>query len=145
MVPAIVTVVIVAALFLIYSNSSSIGGVLSAMTIHGLAQQAGFSGDDLVIAVAVALAESGGNASAYNPETAAVGGTPVNQGSFGLWQIYLKDHLEFSGDNLYDPQTNANDAYELYIKAGNSFSPWSTFKNGAYWAHMDVARAAIQA
>ena len=65
-------------------------------------------------------------------------------GSYGLWQIYLAAHPEFAGDNLYDPQTNANDAYEIYQRAGNSFSPWSTFKSGAYRNHVAVAQAMIQ-
>ena len=49
----------------------------------GLAQNAGFQGDDLATAVAVALAESGGDPSAYNPEKQA--GAASGKGSFGLW------------------------------------------------------------
>jgi Lysozyme like domain len=103
-------------------------------TIPGYAKAAGFTGADLAIAVAVALAESGGNPNAYNPETAA--GTPQDMGSYGLWQIYLNAHPEFAGQNLLDPQTNANAAFSVYQAAGNSFKPWTTFKTGAYLSKM---------
>ena len=100
-------------------------------TIESYAQNAGFTGADLTTAVAVALAESGGNPNAYNAETAA--GAPQGQGSFGLWQVYLYKHPQFAGQNLYDPQTNANAAYSIYAAAGG-FSPWSTYNSGAYLA-----------
>jgi hypothetical protein len=102
----------------------------SPVTIYSLAVNAGFSGADAVTAVAIALAESSGNANAYNPELAAqaVNGAPDGQGSAGLWQIYQFAHPEFAGENLYDPQTNANAAFAVYSSAGNSFTPWATFK-----------------
>ena len=106
---------------------------LSAPQLQAYAAAAGFSGADLATAAAVALAESGGNPSAYNPETAA--GTPDGQGSYGLWQIYLNAHPEFAGLNLYDPQTNANAAYQVYAAAGG-FSPWSTYNSGAYLRYL---------
>lgn len=107
-----------------------------------LAQNAGFQGDDLITAVAVALAESGGDPSAYNPERAA--GAAQGKGSFGLWQIYISAHPEFAGSNLFDPQTNAAAAFAVYSAAGNSFRPWSTFKNNAYLANVDAVSAALQ-
>lgn len=107
---------------------------LSIAQLVQLAQIAGWSGEDLATAVAIALAESGGNPNAYNPETGA--GAAQGKGSYGLWQIYLSAHPEDASGNLYDPPTNANDAYRIYSAAGNSFSPWSTFKSGAYLAQM---------
>lgn len=106
-----------------------------------LASAAGFSGDDLATAVAVALAESSGNPQAYNPERAA--GAPEGQGSFGLWQIYLHAHPEFAGQNLTDPQINAAAAYAVYAGAGNSFRPWSTFGSGAYRIQLDAVNQAL--
>lgn len=113
--------------------------------ITNFAINAGFSGDDLVTAVAVALAESKGDPRAYNPEIAA--GTPQGMGSRGLWQIYAKVHPEFGPnfDMLYDPQLNANAAFSVYSAAGNSFKPWSTFKNGDYLAHVQAATDAVNA
>ncbi|MHB8674717.1 MAG: transglycosylase SLT domain-containing protein [Candidatus Limnocylindrales bacterium] len=117
------------------------GGNLSASQIAQYAAAAGFTGDDLATAIAIAMAESGGNPKAYNPETAAR--TPVGQGSFGLWQIYLKAHPEFAGVDLTDPQTNANAAFSVYQAAGNRFTPWSTFGNGAYASYLSQAQGAI--
>jgi hypothetical protein len=130
-----------------------IGGIIAALLVFTVmigkkitgiavyAKNAGFTGADLLTAVAVALAESGGDPNAYNPETAA--GTPEGLGSYGLWQIYLKAHPEFQGQNLFDPQTNANAAYSVYRAAGNSFRPWSTYLNGAYTAHLDEAERMV--
>ena len=108
-----------------------------------LAAGAGFVGDDLTTAVSIALAESGGDPNAYNPERAA--NTPQGMGSFGLWQIYLKAHPEYKGQNLFDPQLNASAAFAVYSSAGNSFRPWSTFGNGAYLAHVDTVNGIISA
>lgn len=126
----------------------ALGMKLSASEIAQFAAGAGFYGDDLVTAVAVALAESGGNPSAYNPETQA--GTPQGQGSFGLWQIYLFKHQEFVMLDLYNPAANAAAAFSVYAAAGNSFRPWSTFsqdnpQTGEPWyaAHVSDAQAGV--
>jgi len=113
---------------------------LAIPQLLGLAQQAGFSGSDLATAVAIALAESGGNPQAYNPESAA--GAPQGQGSFGLWQIYLKAHPQFADVNLFDPATNAAAAYSIYSSAGG-FSPWATFNSGAYQTNLAAVNAAM--
>jgi hypothetical protein len=107
--------------------------------ITAVAGQAGFTGDDLVTAVAVALAESGGDPNAHGDT-----GIGSGQGSFGLWQIYADAHPEY-GPNfaaLYDPQTNANAAYAIYSAAGQSFTPWTTFKSGSYESFTAAAGAA---
>lgn len=112
---------------------------LTASQIAYFARNAGFTGANLETAIAVALAESGGNPQAYNPETAA--GTSPGEGSYGLWQVYLQAHPEFDGLNLYDPQTNANAAYSVFSASG--WGAWSTFNSGAYQAHLGAARAAL--
>ena len=83
-------------------------------SLRGLAANAGFSGADLDTAVAVAVAESGGNPRAYNPETAA--GAPQGKGSYGLWQIFLYRHPEFEGWDLFDPVSNAAAAFNTGSK-----------------------------
>lgn len=115
---------------------------LTPAQIQYYAQAAGFSGADLATAVAVALAESGGNASVYNAETAAKGGTPQGQGSYGLWQIYLKDHPEYAGWNLFDPATNAAAAFGIYSASGGTFTQWATFNSGAYQQFSAAASSA---
>jgi hypothetical protein len=110
---------------------------LTAGQIAQYAAAAGFTGGDLVTAVAIALAESGGNPSNYNKEPQDVPGNfgrsspDDGLGSYGLWQIYLAAHPEFAGENLLDPQTNANAAYAIYAVAGG-FHPWSTYTSGEY-------------
>jgi hypothetical protein len=104
--------------------------ILTPAQIAYYAQNAGFTGQNLIIAVAIALAESSGNQNAYNPE-----------GSYGLWQIYLNDHPEYAGVNLYDPQTNANAAFAIFSAAGG-FSPWSTYNSGKYQAYLTPAASA---
>lgn len=101
-------------------------GKLTALQLAQLAANAGFSGCDLPVAVAIALAESGGNPNEYNPESAAKGGTPSGKGSYGLWQIYTKVHPCWTPAQLVDPQSNANAAFAVYQAAGNTFKPWST-------------------
>lgn len=115
------------------------GGSMTASDIAYFAKMAGFLGQDLSTAIAIALAESSGNPVAYNPETAAK--TPDGMGSYGLWQIYKKAHPEYNNVDLFDPQLNANAAYAIYLAKGG-FSPWSTYKNNAYQAHLDVANSA---
>jgi hypothetical protein len=140
---AVISILGAGYLILNFAGGDSVSGKLSAIDIAGFAQNAGFTGVDLVTAVAIAIAESGGDPNAYNPETKAK--APVNKGSYGLWQIYLNKHPEYANSNLYDPQTNANAAFAVYSAAGNSFSPWSTFGGGQYQAYLDQANSAVEA
>src|SRR5262245_39639114 len=89
----------------------------------------GVRGHGLSTAVAVALAESGGNTRAHNAVP------PDN--SYGLWQINMigdlgpdrrhQYHLK-SNDELFDPATNARVANSL-SNDGSNFGPWSTYTN----------------
>jgi hypothetical protein len=125
-----------------FGNAAGAGkNYIDPASIGVYATNAGFAGSDAAVAVAIAMAESSGNASAYNPETAA--GAPAGKGSFGLWQIYLNAHPEFAGQNLFDPAVNANAAYSVYAVAGMSFTPWSTYNSGAYNAYMPVTQGVI--
>jgi len=105
-------------------------GVLSASQIGGYASNAGFSGSDLATAVAIAIAESGGNPSAVNPE-----------GSYGLWQIDIVENPQYANDDLTDPSVNAQDAYSIYSEGG--FTRWSTYNNGAYLNYLAQAQAGV--
>ena len=105
-------------------------GKLNFSGIQQYASAAGFSGDDLTTACAVALAESSGNPSVVGDLNVTPGG------SIGLWQINLKAHPEYTASQLTDPQTNANAAYAIYQAAGNAFTPWTTFKTGAYLSYV---------
>lgn len=102
--------------------------ILTPQEIAFYAYRAGFRGQALNIAVAVAMAESGGNPVAYNPESAA--GTKPGSGSRGLWQIYGTAHPWANTPQIFDPQLNANAAFRVFREAGNSFRPWSTYNQG---------------
>lgn len=101
--------------------------VLSDSAIAQLAVNAGFKGSDIPTAVAVALAESGGNPDAKNPS-----------GAEGLWQVMWALH-GFSG-NAFDPQTNANAAHTVWSQQG--WAAWTTWKNGRYLVYMGRASVA---
>jgi peptidoglycan hydrolase CwlO-like protein len=113
--------------------------VLTPEQIAFVAQKAGFTGRNLIIAVAVALAESGGNANAEGDVTIG--------GSFGLWQVFCGAHPDLippsNPDSVawYDPYQNARWAYQ--ISGGSNWYPWSTYKHGTYQAFMDEAQAAV--
>jgi hypothetical protein len=112
--------------------TSAFTGNLTPNQIAQYAQNAGFTGPNLDISVAIALAESSGNPNA----TGALG-------EVGLWQIYPAAHPEF-GPNfnaLYDPQLNANAAFSVYQKAGG-FTPWSTYPT-TYLSYMPQVQAAL--
>jgi len=137
---ALVIIGVIVAIFVFASTASGqtfFGGLMGNLTpqqISQVAQNAGFRDEDLVTAVAVALAESSGNPGAVGDQSITPGG------SVGLWQINLKWHPEYTAESLKDPQVNANAAFAIYSAAGDSFTPWSTFKTGAYLAHMSAAQ-----
>lgn len=104
---------------------------LSADEIAQYAAGAGFKGDEIKTAVAIALAESGGNTHAHN-------GTPPDN-SYGLWQINMLGSMGpdrrarlgiKSNDELYDPKVNARAAYMIY--KGSGWSAWTTYTRGTY-------------
>jgi hypothetical protein len=93
--------------------------------LEGLWINAGGPSAVAPIAAAVALAESGGDPSALNPNDN--GGT---QTSVGLWQVSNGTH-EYPSD-WTTASGNATEAVAKYTGAGNSFSPWGTYTSGAY-------------
>ncbi|MEV4871414.1 hypothetical protein [Streptomyces syringium] len=99
---------------------------------------AGWRGEALEIAVAVALAESSCNPSAFN----RTGNTPNTSTDRGLWQINDHWHAEVDDACAYDAQCNANQAYRI-SNQGKNWQPWSTYVMGHHRRHMDVARAAV--
>ena len=147
------------------------GGNASAVQLAAFAAAAGFKGDSLVIAVAVALAESSGKSDAMNYNT---------DGSYdvGMWQINtvhcpdapnngrnqpapphgvgtLKNPRDFNRVknalpavvrnfmvDMCNPQKNAQEAYGI-SGSGRSFSAWATYSSGAYRDHMVDAQKAV--
>ncbi|MFF4060807.1 peptidoglycan-binding protein [Streptomyces sp. NPDC001668] len=117
---------------------------VSLAELRSLATQAGFTGSDIKIAAAVAMAESKG-------DPAIIGDQHLVDHkwgpSIGLFQIRsLKHPGQFSPPDtlrveaeLKDPLYNAKAAKA--IKDAHDWIQWSTFTNGAYKQYMDGAPA----
>lgn len=110
--------------------------VISDAAIASVARAQGLSPTNTAIAVAVALAESGGNTTSHNPVP------PDN--SYGLWQINMLGSMgperrkQFgitSNDQLYDPNVNAK-AMSALSSGGTNWKPWTTYTRGTYRAFM---------
>lgn len=106
----------------------------------------GWRGGDLVTAVEVVLAESGGNSQAHN--------TRPPDDSYGLFQINMYGTLgparraawHLSSDAaLLDPGINASAAWSLYLAAGRRFTDWSTYLHGTTAMFASRATAAVSA
>lgn len=132
---------------LVQPNTSSPAGTTQTavtegqkLTMEGVAaaaKSAGFSGESLAIAIAVAMAESGGR---------SVTSAPNSDGSYdrGLWQINSV-HTQYDAARLIsDVNYNAQAAWEI-SGGGVNWSPWYTYEgaaphNGSYKQFMDAAR-----
>lgn len=119
---------------------------ISAAQIAQYAYAAGFRGDSLTTAVAVALAESHGDTGIHGDVNLQTGTWGP---SVGLWQIRslnpghgtaAEQALRNAQANA-DPATNARHAYQISHQ-GNNFRPWSTYTNGAYRNYLNQARTA---
>ncbi len=109
---------------------------LSATQIAGYARGAGFAGNDLNIAIAVAEAESGGKVGAYNP-----GGSGDVENSCGLWQINVLAHPQYDRNKLLnDAAYNAKAAFAVW--KGSGWNAWGAYSNGSYLVYMPVAISA---
>ncbi len=110
------------------------GDHYSAVQVAQLARAAGFSGDDWVISVAVAEAESAGwtHARLINTDCSV---------DRGLWQINSFWHGEVSDACAFDPTCNAQATHTIWANGG--WTQWTTYNNGAYQAHMAEAQDAV--
>ncbi len=101
---------------------------LSVAEITQVARGAGFSGDNLATAVAVAMAESSGRTSAVSPTGCC----------HGLWQINVNVH-PYTKAQMQDPAQNAAAAYAI-SKQGTNWHPWSAYNNGSYLLYLTQAK-----
>lgn len=119
---------------------------LDAKTIAGVAVNAGFKGQALTTAVAIALAESSGNPAAHNRNAS------TGDDSYGLWQINMLGSLGPARRKLFDisdnnallqANQNADAAFKIYQQSANSFSAWSTYKSNAYKSKLAQAQKGV--
>lgn len=89
------------------------------------------------VAAAVAQAESGGcqyalaGPSDIRPVKACRWTVTNGENSCGLWQINLRAHPGYSAPHIFDRIANGEAAVAI-SSGGRDWSPWSTYKNGAY-------------
>ena len=112
------------------SGGPSETGRLTVAEIGTAAEGAGFRGPSLAMAIAVALAESGGDPGATDHDT---NGT-VDR---GLWQINSV-HRTYSAACDYDPACAASAAYAI-SGGGTNWSAWVTFEHGEEIAYLPAA------
>ncbi len=90
--------------------------------------------DQVDTAVAIAGAES-----TYNPKAHNNYGAGVE----GLWQINVQAHRDLvAGKNLQDPSVNAYAAHQIWLDAGKSWKPWTTYTSGSYRKFLKPSAAA---
>lgn len=104
--------------------------------VASVARVAGWSGGDLVTAVAIAYAESGWD------DTARGGPNSNGTYDYGLWQI--NDIHKPTQTEKTNSVANGQRAYRIYKEAGNSFKPWATYNDGKYKRHLGLAQEAVK-
>jgi hypothetical protein len=110
---------------------------LTMLQVLTYARAQGLEGEPLIVAGAIAWAESGGH-------TRARGYNEWNDSQdLGVWQIQLPLHMGYfeAIEDAYDPAKNAHAMWEI-SDHGTKWTPWMTFTGGDYLAHMAAARAA---
>jgi hypothetical protein len=119
--------------------------ILADGALAGYAMGAGLDAPAAVIAVAIALAESGGDDHAYNYSDV------TEDESYGPWQINMYGalgpprraqwHLS-SNAMLFDPAINAF-AMASLSRGGSAWSDWSTYNHNLHVPFLDRAEAAV--
>jgi hypothetical protein len=111
------------------------GQVLTPAQIAQWAVQAGFKGNDLAVAVAIAMAESSGHIDAKNINID--GSTDL-----GIWQINTVHADLLARYPQWWSVENADMAFSLYQSKGGKFTDWVTYNTGAYQLYMSQAKQA---
>lgn len=108
---------------------------LTPAQIAGYARGAGLTGPAVAIAVAIALAESGGNPRATHQNT-----DRHRSIDYGLWQINGFWHREYDTVQLLDPAYNAR-AMAAISKGGTDWGAWTTYSSGRWREYQAEATA----
>lgn len=114
-------------------------------SLMSILKQAGFRGEGLRMAYAIAMAESSGNAYSHNTNAR------TGDNSYGLFQINMiggmgperrKRYGLKSNDDLFDPLTNARVAYAM-SNGGKNWHPWTTYTKGYYKTYYGSSGAQV--
>lgn len=106
---------------------------LSPPQIAAAARAGGFSGSQVPIMTAIAMAESSGRTDVTHHNSD--GST-----DYGVWQINSVHSDILALGNWADPAVNARMAFAVYKKQG--YSAWSVFKSNSYLTHLATAQTA---
>ena len=117
------------------------GGARGAPGLVVAAVQAGFTGHGLRLAVAVGLAESGGNPTARGPNPPTPG-CPAGSLDRGAWQLNNCYHAEVTDACADDLACAARETYRISA-AGGDWHQWTTYTSGAYQAQLATADQAL--
>ncbi|MCX4471679.1 SH3 domain-containing protein [Micromonospora sp. NBC_01655] len=104
------------------------------------ARAAGWTGENLVISVAVALAESQCVAGAQG-NNGPTSGCPNGSLDRGAWQINNCYHSWVTDACAYDVSCNARAAHDIWGWSG--WSAWATYTNGSYRNYLTEARDGV--
>lgn len=117
---------------------------LSPAQIASHLRAAGVPEDKLPLMTAIGLAESGGRATAHNPNAA------TGDNSYGIFQVNMLGGMgperrrQFGiarNEDLFDPATNARAAKQILDSQG--LGAWSVFKSGRYKDFLGQAQQGV--
>lgn len=112
-----------------------------------VAAASGFSGEGEVTAIAVCLAESGGNPDVWYCDPTGVDGmypdvTCPGQYDRGMWQLSNGDGV--SNACAFNAYCNGREAYNV-SDGGRYWGAWTTYTSGTYDRYMGVAEDSVGA
>jgi len=118
--------------------------VLEDTEIAQLLIDAGFRGDAAIVAFAVIIGESGGDAWAINMNThdpTSVSYLSLDKGLV-QWNDYWWPDFARTSDPFV-PELAVQKFFE--VSKGNNFTPWNAYKNHSFVRHVERAYAAFSA
>lgn len=117
----------------VWAVSPMAGLSVDQVAVH--ASHGGFRGRRATLAVAVAMAESGG-------DPRATGHNRDGSIDRGLWQINSRWHKEVTDACAFNPDCAARSTFRI-SSGGTNWSQWAAFTNGSYRRYMAAADKAV--
>lgn len=124
------------------------------MTMQDVARiclNAGLTPWQSVTAVAVAWAESGGNAYAVGINDTRLDDVAFLSADLGLWQTNTYWHPDITAQEAFDPVKQLEHVKRIAGKVGRwgfvsyDWTPWNAFNAGAHTKFLSAAAAAVRA
>lgn len=116
------------------------GTKLLGRDVARLAYNAGWRDKNLILAVAIAHAESSLYTRAENDNNPD---GSIDRGIFQVNSAWIGRVVDgktiITADNLFDPAFNAHVAHMIYKGRSYTFDPWVAYTSGAYEEHLDAA------